>query len=287
MCVFVIHMTPPHRNRRRLTAACASFALGILTAGSLGYVAGSASAEPDRPRDTSVTESAAVVAMSVGGSSTTLTDDEAETFEEFTSPIDEDEVTFEANEDLTSAEVDARQDALSEDYGVGDPLSLEDIEFMRAYLIDAQPTTDAESPVIETAAFGDSSGSAVPAALYNLNQSFNVTRSGAGATANANGRITGGINLVDANWKASWTTKRTSGKALSKITSSVTADAFGAVAAWPFVGKIYSKSYSATSPSGASSWSFSRNGRVTGAVAYMQIDCRSYVYTSSGSFSLP
>lgn len=67
----------------------------------------------------------------------------------------------------------------------------------------------------------------------------------------------------------------------------MTADTFGAVAAWPFVGKIYTKTESSASPSGASSWSFSRTGRVTGAVAYMQIDCRSYVYTNSGSFSLP
>lgn len=273
------------RKSRTLVAAC--FEVGILASASLGYATGSASSTPDPLQGGSVAERVDVLAVAADGDTVALTADEAETFDEFTTPIDQEEVTFESNVDLTPAEVEDRQDGLSEDYDVGDPLSLEDLEFMRAYLIEAEPASDGGSTVVETAAFEGSQNAAAPAALYNLNQSFNVTRSGAGATANANGRITGGINVVDAYWGASWTTKRTGGKALSKITSSVTADAFGAVGGWPYVGKIYSKTLSATSPSGVSSWSFSRSGRVTGAVAYMQVDCRSYVYTSSGSFSLP
>lgn len=272
-------------NRKRQLTLGACFTVGVLAAASLGYAAGSASPVPEQVKDGIVAEATTFTAVSAGGETSTLTGEDAETFEEFTTPIDESEVTFDENVDLSSAEVDERKEALVSDYEVGEPLSVEDLEFMRAYLIEEEtPTTD--EPVIEAAAFTET-GKVAPAALYNLNQSFNVNKSGAGASANANGRITGGINVVDANWGASWTTKRTGGAALTKITSTVKADAFGAVAAWPFVGLIYSQSRSATSPSGASSWYFSRSGKVTGAVAYMQIDCKSFVYTKSGSFQLP
>lgn len=275
-----------NRKRGLLLGAC--FTAGILAAASLGYVAGSASPTPDPVHAGTVAAAGAstFTAVSTDGDTSTLTGDDAATFEEYSTPIDQSEVTFDENVDLSSVEVEERKEALVSDYVVGEPLSLEDLEFMRAYLIEEEPASDTSTPVIDTAAF-TGSGNIAPAALYNLNQSFNVNKSGAGASANANGRITGGINVVDANWAASWTTKRTAGVALSKITSSVKADAFGAVAAWPFVGLIYSQSYSATSPNGASSWSFSRSGKVTGAVAYMTIDCKSFVYTKSGSFSLP
>ncbi|WP_136035841.1 hypothetical protein [Microbacterium sp. K35] len=276
-----------HQNRRIALGACV--AVSLLATGSLGYIAGSASARPASTLNGTLTSEASsgIEAVSAGGEASTLTGEAAEAYEENTTPIDQTDVTFDENTALSRAEVEERKDALADHYSVGQPLSAEDLEFMRAYLIDAEPPASASSPAIEAAAYGGAEARIVPAALYNLNQSFNVTISGAGATANASGRITGGIDLVDANWGVSWTTKRTGGKALTKITSSVKADAFGAVAAWPFVGLIYSKSYSATSPSGASSWSFSRNGRATGAVAYMQMDCRSYVYTTSGSFALP
>ncbi len=269
------------------TVVGACFAVGVFAAASLGYAAGTASPEPATHDVKDEVASTAVVAVSAEGESSVLTDAEEAAYEENITPIDPDEVTFDANEGLSSGEVEERQDGLAENYEVGEPLSPEDLEFLRAYLIEAEPTAESSEPVIEAAAFQGSQGVVAPAALYNLNQSFNVTRSGAGATANAKGSIKGGINLVDASWSVSWTTKRTAGKALTKITSTVTADAFGAVAGWPYVGKIYSKSYSATSPKGASSWSFARSGKVTGAVAYMQMDCKSFVYTSSGSFALP
>lgn len=274
-------------NRRRGLLLGACFTAGILAAGSLGYAAGSATPGPaPAPSGTVAVQSGTLTAISASGNTTTLTGEDAATYEENTTPIDVSDVTYAENVDLSTEEVDQRQEDLVNEYEVGEPLSLEDLEFMRAYLIDSEPAAQTTEPVIETAAYGGS-GSVSPAALYNLNQSFNVNRSGAGATANANGRITGGINVVDANWRASWTTKRTAGASLTKITSSVKANAYGAVAAWPFVGLIYSQSYSATSPTGASSWSFTRSGKVIGAVAYMTIDCKSFVYTKSGSFSLP
>jgi hypothetical protein len=273
-------------NRKRRLTLGACFTVGVLTAASLGYVAGSVSHEPEQVKDGIIAEATTFTAVSASGQTSTLTGEDAETYEEFSTPIDQSEVTFDENVELSPVEVAERKEALATDYVVGEPLSLEDLEFLRAYLIDGEPAADAGTPVIETVAFGGS-GSVAPAALYNLNQPFNVTRSGAGATANANGRVTGGINIVDANWGVSWTTKRTGGAALTKITSSVRADAFGAVAGWPFVGLVYSRSYSATSPSGASSWSFARSGKVVAAVAYMQVDCKSFVYTKSGSFSLP
>ncbi|MBN6191538.1 hypothetical protein JQN58_32210 [Aneurinibacillus sp. BA2021] len=98
-------------------------------------------------------------------------------------------MTFDENTALSRAEVEERKDALADHYSVGQPLSAEDLEFMRAYLIDAEPPASASSPAIEAAAYGGAEARIVPAALYNLNQSFNVTRSGAGATANASGRI--------------------------------------------------------------------------------------------------
>lgn len=263
------------------------FALSLLVAASVGYVAGANAQGPEPVRSVHVAQPGGILAIAADGEKSVLSGEEQETYEEYTTSIEEDEVTYEANVDLSAAEVSERQTDLSEEYAVGEPLSPEDLEFRRAYLFDAESTESAGDPAVKTATFASGETSAVPAALYNLNQSFNVTKSGAGATANANGRITGGINLADASWGVSWTTKRTGGRALTKITSSVTTDAFGAVASWPFVGKIYSKTLSATSPKGASSWSFSRSGRVTGAVAYMQMDCRSFVYTSAGSFGLP
>lgn len=278
------------RRRRTIVGAC--FAVGVFAAASLGYAGGSASPEPDPLPGKAVAEHEAILAVSAAGTTSTLSDDQEEMYEENIRPIDQSAATFPGNRGLSVAQVKARQTDLSEDYEVGEPLSAEDLEFLRAYLIGAQPTAAADAPVVETTAIQTAAhdmtpGNAAPAALFNLNQSFNVTRSGAGATANATGRITGGINLIDAYWAASWTTKRTSGRYLTKITSRVIADAFGAVASYPFVGKIYSRTYSATSPSGSNSWYFSRSGRVTGAVAYMQIDCRSFVYTSAGSFGLP
>lgn len=278
--------------RGRWTIVSACFAVGVFAAASLGYAGGSGSSEPDPLPGKAGAEHEAVLAVSAAGPTSTLSADQEEQYEENIRPIDPSAVTFPGNRGLSVAQVKARQTDLSEDYQVGEPLTAEDLEFLRAYLIEAQPTATADAPEVETAAIQTAAhqmtpGKAAPAALYNLNQSFNVTRSGAGATANASGRITGGINFVDAYWAASWTTKRTSGRYLTKITSRVIADAFGAVASYPFVGKIYSRTYSATSPSGSNSWYFSRSGRVTGAVAYMQIDCRSFVYTSAGSFGLP
>ena len=288
-----------NQKRRMVFGAC--FAVGVFTAASLGYIAGStSSSEPGGPDRTAI-GALAVTAVSADGETSTLTGEDAQTYEENIAPINESEVTFDENVDLSSGEVDERKEALSEDYEVGEPLSLEDLEFMRAYLIESTPSSGEGAPDVEAAVYKPSGSTAVidsaaykpsdisiaPVALFNLNQSFNVTKTGAGATANASGSITGGINAVDANWGVSWTTKRTAGVALTKITSTVTADAYGAVAAWPFVGKIYSQTRSATSPAGASSWTFSRGGYVPGVIAYMQIDCKSFVYTAAGSFQLP
>jgi hypothetical protein len=274
-----------HSQKRFLLGAL--FAASVLVAGYLGYAAGAASPDPQLFWDGNVADSGPILAVLSSGETSALSEQEAEAFEEHTAPIDQSDVTFTENIDLSLSEVEERKDALAADYVVGEPLSIEDLEFMRAYLIEKEPDPDSEILAIETAALTNSGSSIVPAALFGLNQSFNVTKSGAGATANAKGTITGGINLVDATWGVSWNTKRTAGVSLTKIKSSVNAYAYGAVIAWPFVGLIYSKAISATSPAGASSWSFARSGNVTGAVAYMQIECRSYVYTSSGTFSLP
>lgn len=276
-----------NRTRRMVLAGC--FTVSVFAAATLGYVAGSASPAADRVPEATVAASSAstIVAVSGPGKTSTLTNEQAEIYEKYSTSIDPSELTFEENVGLSSAEVKERKESLATDYTVGEPLSLEDLEFMRAYLIDKKLAPDASTPVINTAAFNNSELSINLVGLFDLNASFNVTKSGAGATANAKGSTHGTINAFDGYWSTSWTTKRTAGVALTKIKSSVTASAFGAVAAWPFVGLIYSQSYSATSGTGASSWYFSRNGYVPGLIAYMQIDCKSFVYTKSGSFVLP
>lgn len=225
-----------------------------------------------------------------------LTPAQIEQFEENSTPIASEDVTFESNRDLTEGEVFARKEAMANSYEIGEPLSAEDLEFLRAYLLTDNGTGD---PTISTASYGASDGtgsltqrvSAVdvqPTAISTL--PFNKTKTVHGTTTNAAGSSTirsSQPGPFDNGWSVNWTAKRTAGTSLTKIQNKVVVTAYGAVAAWPFVGAIYNVSRSSTSPANAQSWNMQRSETFAGAVTQLDIALYSYFWNSKGSWQIP
>jgi hypothetical protein len=224
-----------------------------------------------------------------------LTPAEVEQFEENSTPIQPEEVAFASNEDLSDAQVSARKDAMAKKYEVGEPLSLEDLEFLRAYLL-----TDGEGePTVTTASYTTSEGTGalaqrvstfdvVPAAISTL--PFNKSKTSDGTSTNAKGSSTLRISQpgpFDNGWSVDWTARRTSGASLTKIQNKVTVIAYGAVAAFPFVGQIYKVSRSSTSGANAQSWRTQRSETFGGAVTQLDIALYSYFWNSRGNWQIP
>jgi hypothetical protein len=184
---------------------------------------------------------------------------------------------------------------MANSYKVGEPLSAEDLEFLRAYLLNV---TDADL-MISTAGSGVSEGTGAlaeavpsvkvqPAAIST--QPFNKSRTAHGSTTNAAGSSTIRISQpgpFDNGWSVKWTAKRTAGTSLTKIQDKVVVTAYGAVAAWPFVGIIYNVSRSSTSPSNYQAWSMQRSETFAGAVTQLDIALYSYFWNRKGSWQIP
>lgn len=185
-------------------------------------------------------------------------------------------------------EAQARANALSRDYAVGDPLSEVDLEFVRAYLTPANspgPSPENE-PSIVTASREESRPDIQLALVNGQSWTYSQTqRTGAGVTAATAGSAKINIGFVDHSWSAGWTAKRISGASLTKMVSTLRVQLFGAVAAPPYVGLITDWSRSETK-TGIQSTYFSRNGSAVGAVAYYNMSGNTVFYTSSGSFQV-
>lgn len=172
-------------------------------------------------------------------------------------------------------------------YEVGDPLSAEDLEFMRAYLLTGGEAT---SPTITTASY--TRGDAKPNVQLASSSTTPINRSKTayGTSVSQVGSLklkVGEPNPLANSWSTSFTAKRTSGVSLTKIRASVSVRGYGATTSWPFVGLVYEKNQSATSAANAQSFSFNRSDNFGGAI--VNLDLRTYAdfWNKSGSFALP
>lgn len=281
-----------HRYITRTLIGSTIVVAGIV-AGSLGYYLDQPATAYGEASPGSADGDSAIVAVVDDDALVDLTPAQAEQFEENTTPIDSDEVRYDANVELTEDEVIDRQVEMAEKYEVGEPLSLEDLEFLRAYLL----TEDGEAGVTTTGFSANDDGSAVHGAasvdadtVSLSTSSFNRTKTTNGTTVNASGSSTLRISQpgpLDNGWSTKWTAKRTAGASLTKIKNTVAVQAYGAVAKWPFVGQIYSVSRSSTSGANAQAWSMQRSESFAGAVVQLNIQCYSYFWNSRGSWQLP
>lgn len=215
-----------------------------------------------------------------------LSPEEAEVFREHATPIDPDEVAFESNIDLDKVEVSQRADAISETYEIGEPLSMEDLEFVRAYLTPAAESTYTEAPETVTALYS-SSGEAfevIPAGSVSWTCASS-RRTAAGTTACTSGTSRFNLGAVNHTWSGGWTAQRTAGANLREMTSTLHVELYGAIAAWPYVGKVVDWKRSETKV-GIQSTYFSRSGTAAAAVAYWRMNGRTLFKTASGSFDI-
>lgn len=232
------------------------------------------------------TELSGVGIVTVGGQ--ILDSKASDEFRENSTPIDPETVEFSENVALDEAEIEERAEDLAREYSVGEPLSLADLEFVRAYLIPASSdgAVTSDQPSIVTAS-NRTGASDIELALVNgQTWTFSQTqRTAAGVTAATQGSASINIGFVDHTWSAGWTAKRISGASLTKMVSTLRVQLYGAVAAPPYVGLITNWSRTETK-TGVQSTYFSRNGSAVGAVAYYNMSGNTVFYTSQGSFQI-
>lgn len=281
---------------RRLSSICSAaiMVVGYLTSGaSFGLHLQSLSPAVDVRGVTTVEPEEPVIAPIDEDTFVELTPAQIDVFDNNSTPLEPEDAHYPANVALSPQEVADRQDEMADEYEVGEPLSLEDLEFLRAYLLD-----EAAEPGVATAGFTSGEARDDNAAIAALSvetasmstSKFNQSKTANGSSVNATGSSTLRISQpspIENGWSAKWTAKRTAGASLTKIKNTVSVQAYGAVAQWPFVGLIYSVSRSSTSHHKAQSWSLQRSENFGGAVIQLNIQCYSYFYNSRGSFQLP
>ncbi len=264
-----------------ITLACSLGAFGI------GVSTNQSSTTP-------VTESgSSIAALTTSGDTVQLTSSQKRTFDDNTEPLDPSDATYEENVDLTPVEVEERSVEVGESYDIGEPVSLEDLEFLRIYAFSAE---DAPSqPIVASARISDgalagpavaSDGPTIQLVDQTSNTPFNVSTTQYGTTANIAGsaRITIGDTFTN-SWSVSWTAKRISGAVTTKISSKANIYGYAAVAAWPYVGLV-TETHPSASTTTSQSLGFSRNGYMTAFLVYMTVECHSTFYNASGSFQI-
>lgn len=204
-------------------------------------------------------------------------------------PLAPEDATYASNEDLSVSEVVERTAEVGASYDLGDPLSLEDLEFIRIYAVaagDAQLAgADSVDGEILLAAYTEPSSA--EKALETTSGTFTNSTTKAGSTVYISGgaySLTIGDTITN-KWSASWTAKKTTGINVTKIKSQIDVYGYGAVAAWPFVGLVYE-----THPSGSTttsqSYFFSRKADFTAFLVYATIGGGSTFTNANGSFQL-
>ncbi|TPG07136.1 hypothetical protein EAH85_10495 [Curtobacterium flaccumfaciens] len=180
------------------------------------------------------------------------------------SPLSEEDATFEDNKNLLDSDVTARFAAIDANYSAGEALDANDLEFMRVYEFKAAP-------------------SIAPKLQSRKSLGFSRTKTSAGVTARFAGTIASHIGTISNSWSCSVKTTITKGK-FKRIKSACQAQAWGAVAKKPYIGKIYDTNPSATGTK--SPWSFSQNKAFTGYVTYVTVQPTTTVTTANGQFTM-
>lgn len=264
-------MTPPIRKllpALALTVACSfgAFGLGVATG--------------QQPATPASHEGASAEAWTATDGTVQLTSSQLDEAEENSQPLEPEEATFESNMDLTEAEVVERNEEVGESYEIGEPVTLEDLEFLRIYAFSAEESQAA--PVVTAAYTSDDPTIELVSAQTTY---FNKTTTLAGTKANILGSVTGNVGSgISSSWSETWTAKRVSGTSLTKIKSQAHVYAYGLVAVSPFVGLIYEAHPSATLA--VQSMVFSRTANFTGITYYMTLDAVSTFYNPAGSFQI-
>ncbi|MEJ1091644.1 hypothetical protein [Microbacterium istanbulense] len=263
----------------------AVLALGI--AGGGGYLAGRSSV-PDVVPATADPQQAQVAAVSnPAGDVENLDPQEAEQFAENSTPIAEEDVQFEENIDLTVEQIADRTEEMADAYEVGEPLSPEDLEFLRAYMVDESVDS---GPTVTTANYSADSDEPNIELAASTTGKINRSKTAFGTSVSQVGSFSlkvGEPNPFANSWSTSFTAKKTSGTSLTKIKAQVNVQGYGAVTQWPFVGKVYETSQSSTSGANVQSWSFNRSGSFGGVILNLEIQTYAYFWNSKGSFQLP
>ena len=168
---------------------------------------------------------------------------------------------FEENVDLDEGEIAERFTEISENYELGEPLSLSDLELVRAYAPLETFDSDIESPVAVStppisSAMYSTRATGAGAALAKIDwwtgngtKTFSGVKKAHGVSAKLTGTLyvnTKG-NGTGNTWRIRSTGAITAGKAnVSKNTVSLTFNGYGAVARWPYVGLVYTKTAKAS-----------------------------------------
>jgi hypothetical protein len=208
---------------------------------------------------------------------------------------DSDEFEFAGNVDLSDAEVADRIIGFDDKYELGEPLSLKDLEFVRAYAEIAPPselpadTAGTEGATVQTAAYRPASSLAQPAGFDNWtgngSQSFKGSKKSQGVTAALSGKFTRKISGLDNNWSISVTNKITAGRSNVKNNKVYAVyHGYGAVAKWPYIGLIYSKTVSVSN--GTRDVSMSQGYHFAGLSPAWDFTAYGSVTTKSGSFTV-
>lgn len=222
-----------------------------------------------------------------------------EVFEEASEPIldtdDPSAFEFDENVALSTEEAEERFIEIAESYEIGEPLSLVDLELVRAYATISDPEAEAAE---------SASGASIVTASYNSarqdnivlvginpwtgngSQAFSKTKTSQSVSAKLSGTlyVNTKISGLGNTWRVKSTGAITAGRGnVKKNSVSATFNAYGAVAAWPYVGLIYTKTASANN--GVNNVSLDKSYSYNGLLAYWSATPSQSVNTKSGSFS--
>lgn len=206
---------------------------------------------------------------------------------------------FEENVDLDEGEIAERFTDISDNYELGEPLSLRDLELVRAYAPMETLDSGVESPVAVSmppisSAMYSSRAPGTGAVLAKINwwtgngsRKFSKTRKAQGVSAKLTGTL-----YVNTKWNGignTWRIKSTgaiiAGKAkVSKNTVSLTFNGYGAVARWPYVGLVYKKTAKASN--GKKSVSIDLSYRYDALLSSWSAVANQTVRTKNGTFNV-
>lgn len=239
------------------------------------------------------------------GSITTFQGSEipAEVFENAVAPIDNtndpSQFEFPENVGLTQEEAGDQLLEIGASYELGQALSPEDLEIVRAYAAPSDITVSAEESVasteqgtVSTASYASAAKAAVvPAAIDpwtgNGSKAFSKKKTAQKVSAKLSGRlyVNTKSNGLGNTWRIKSFGKITAGRSnVKKNSVSATFYGYGAVAAWPYVGLIYNKTASASN--GKSNVVMDKSYSYNGLLAYWSAAPKQSVRTKSGSYSV-
>ena len=223
-----------------------------------------------------------------------------ETVEEATAPIEDtsDPELFEYSENvsLTNGEVTERLESLNSEYALGEPFTEKDLELIRAYTQVSTVSDDKElghqDAVIHPALYSpDNSAVASPAGFNwftgNGSKSFSKTKKSQKVTAKLSGKLTRKVSSIGFNnsWHLKAKGNITAGRSNVKDNAvKITFNAYGTVAKWPFVGRIYSKTVKVSNKK--NNVSFDRTHTFDGFETNWTATVSQDVKTKSGSFNV-